>query len=174
MIKVLQQGRADGLCGVYAILNFLRGAHGWGASPKPNDDLWYLLNACQSLGWLDAYHITNGYHDWQLKAILDTQFDNFRMDYKSYFVSDLIKSGVTGSFTNLLDRVTKNKGAVIAHHDAQDHWVLIKKVSKDLRVFDSFNYEFPLQPLQNENRKYSVKEGIAIFPSQRNLVEIEL
>src|SRR4051812_6521446 len=107
MSKVFQQGQADGLCGLYALMHFLNKTE-W--KDKPHKALWYLLDACQHFGWLTPQYLTEGFEDHQLKAILDLQIGNYRLPYRTYFLSDVFDAAAAASYRQLIDQIVENGG----------------------------------------------------------------
>jgi len=168
--KVLQQGQADGLCGLYALMHFLNRTD-W--KENPQKALWYLLDACRHFGWLTPQHLTEGLEDHQLKAILDLQITNYRLEFKTYFLEDAFLSAGAQSYREFLEKVVSAGGSAIAQNQNGGHWVLVTKGQNGAEVVDSANYENPRAPLC-DRRLSEQGWGIVILPSSRAKVEIDL
>lgn len=172
MRDAYQQGHADGMCGLYAVLNFLTAERStWGESA--NDTLWYLLDACRHLGWLTPHHLTAGFEDYQLKAILDLQIENYRLEYKTHFVAEVEQAKRYGSFKKLAEAVVARGGGLVASHDSRHHWVLIRTRSGHLSVVDSSNKAEPIKPFSS-GRAFGLDSGFVILPHQRAAIAVDL
>lgn len=101
MREALQQGNADGMCGLYSVLNLLRQTETWQGN-TPASDFWYILETCRRFGWLTPQFLTEGFEDYQIKAILDEQFNNYRMPFAAYYAEDVQKAKCIKSFDALV------------------------------------------------------------------------
>jgi hypothetical protein len=169
-MRVYQQGQADGLCGLYALIHFLNQQIEW--REKPHKALWYLLESCRHLGWLTPHYLTEGFEDYQLKAILDLQIANYRLGFTTYYVADLLNSAASKSYRELLDRVVTAGGSAIVTRGKADHWVLVTQGPDGPELFDSSNYENPRSALPD--RLSDDGWGIAILPSERAQITADL
>ena len=172
MTDVLQQGYADGLCGLYCIANFLHRIPEWG--DPPNSTLWHLLDACRHFGWLNPYTITEGFEDFQLKAVLDLQIENYRMSYKTGFLSDTKQSSKIKSVNEFLEKVVEAKGAAIVNSQRRKHWMLVMPGTKGGLIVDSANVKEPERELGSVKRTFSPDWGVLILPHQRPSTEMPL
>ena len=167
-MDVLQQGDAEGLCGIYAVLNFLQQTD-W-AEDDAEDGLQYLLECADGLGWFTPHYITEGYEDYQLKEILDLQISRYRLAYKTYFVADTIARRKISSFVSLVALVEKARGAIVASKSRRDHWVLVSSLQKETNVWDSSNGERRIEAFPKRTSGYSKNFGVVIVPSNPSLV----
>jgi len=168
----LQQGNADGLCGLYALMNFLHRTcpEDWN---EATDTLWYLLDAARQFGWFNPYTITQGFEEYQLKAIIDLLIQNYRMGYETFFVSDAAESLDINRFVNLAERVAEKKGSIIASWDARCHWVLVTSEKGEVVVVDSAAGG-ESRPLSQRQRALDLKYGLVILPAARSIPSIAL
>jgi hypothetical protein len=170
-MAVLQQGRADGMCGLYAVLNFLNRTE-WKESPA--DGLWYLLEACRQFGWFTPQYLTAGFEDYQLKAILDLQISNYRLPFETHFVADVASSLKIKKFYDLAVRVSAKKGSIIASWDSRDHWVLVSQDEGKIVRLDSDSVDQPTVPLTGKHRALGVGYGVIILPRKRCDAKIDI
>lgn len=171
MSTVLQQGQADGLCGLYAALNFLNRTE-WKASTT-SDGLWYLLDACRHFGWLTPQHITEGLEDHQLKAILDLQFRNYGVGYEALLIRDVVRSREFPTFRHFAMAVLRKRGSLIAQHK-ENHWLLITRNSTGASVLDSANSKQPPRPFSPQQRSLSLTYGLVLLPKKLPSIEVDL
>jgi len=170
MRKVLQQGQADGLCGLYAALNFLNTTE-W-RSWSENGGLWYMLDACRHFGWLTPQFLIDGYEDHQIKAILDLQFTNYRMSYTTYFLSDVLSVRNDHNFQGLLEGIVAKGGSAIVHWETRGHWLLVTGDRDGPVVCDSDDRTRPKSPL-SKRRIASTEWGVVILPSKRPKLQLD-
>ena len=169
----VQQGGADGLCGLYALLNWLR------TTPVYEDEdheriLWYLLEAARQHGWLDPHTLTCGFEDFQLKAIVDWQIENHRLPFQSAFLRDVkVSMGVT-SVAEFLRRLVAAGGVAVVSSQRRNHWLLVRTNSDGPSIYDSANPDQPVKPLPTNSRSFSPDWGIVILPHKRPPVKVEL
>jgi len=170
--QVLQQGQADGLCGLYSVLNFLERTE-W--KDWVDHNLQSLLYAAQHFGWFTPHHLTAGFEDHQLKAILDLQFSNYRMSYQTAFLSDVLASCDDDRFHELLERIVAKGGSAIIHKDIKDggHWLLVTRDDGDTVVLDSDDQKRPRSLLAERRLKRS-EWGVVILPCKRPKLHLDL
>ena len=171
MSKAFQQGQADGMCGLYAIMNFLVRTKGptWRKEENP---LSYMLEACRHFGWLTPYYLTLGFEDFQLKAIIDKQFSDYRMPFKAFYLDDVVKSIKIDKFFDLANKIVENGGSLICDVQNGKHWVLVTGDKQSLAVIDSANATNPVTPLGRQTG-YKLKNGIVIMPCVIEPIEID-
>ena len=172
MKKVLQQGEADGLCGIYATLNFLNRTD-W--KDWVDHGLRALIDAARQFGWFTPQHLIDGFEDHQIKAILDLQFENYRMGYETYFLSDVVAGLKHSKFHEILERVVAKRGSVIVHWDNKHggHWLLVTGDAGVPIVCDSDDKKRPISPLKNR-RIPSSEWGIVILPCKRPVRQVNI
>lgn len=161
-MKVLQQGEANGMCGIYAVLNFLRDE--W--KDQPSDTLWSIFEACRTLGWLTPEYLTQGFEDFQLKKILEWHIDNYRLSYKVYFLADLAEHFRQDNAGGLIKSITAGGGAAITSVSGGKHWVLVRASSDGPIVYDSHKSGM-IEPLSKRRLDQGVDWGIGILPDVR-------
>lgn len=172
MKNAYQQGQADGMCGLYAVLNFLcSDRKNWGENA--NNTMWYLLDACRNYGWLTPQYLTEGFWDHQLKSILDLLIQSHRMPYETYYIDDVFRSRNFGSFIGMARAVLRKRGSVIARIDSRYHWVLIRRKSGEDVVIDSGNRSSPTSSLVNGS-KFDLDCGFIVLPKKLPKLEIDL
>jgi len=133
--------------------------------------LWYLLEGCRHFGWLTPQHLTEGFEDYQLKAILDLQIANYRLSYRTHFLAEVFEATSAGSYRELIKKIVDNRGSIIVQNRSGGHWVLVTSDKKDAVVLDSGSYENPLSPLGNR-RLSEDGQGIVVLPYKREKIEI--
>jgi len=138
MARALQQGTADGLCGIYSILNFLQTTD-W-LEYEASTGLEALLECANHFGWFTPSYVTNGFEDYQLKKILDYQIEAYRLPYQTFFIADTLLQRGNGSFSYLAQSLKGREGsALIASKSRRSHWVLIKSHNGKMIILDSAN-----------------------------------
>jgi hypothetical protein len=168
MVKVLKQGHADGLCGIYCILNFLQQTE-W-ADHSDNHALQSLLYTVQELGWLTPHYITEGFEEHHLKKIIDRQIEDYRLTYSTYFIRDT----KFRSFKILADQVRNEGGAIITGEKSKAHWILLCSFDyhekfTELIVWDSSG-EGNVENKPPYNLNFPLDSGLLIIPSERRSV----
>ncbi len=172
-MKTYQQGHADGLCGLYSLLHFLLQTEEFSGETE-TDTLWYLLDAARHYGWLNPYTLTQGFEDFQLKAILDLQIENYRMNFRTVFLKDARKASKVRSARALLEAVVSKSGSAIVSSTRRDHWLLVTSHEGKARIVDSANAEDPIIELNSKPRSFSPNWGLVILPEKRPPVAFAL
>ena len=172
MKGVLQQGQADGLCGLYSILNFLQTTE-WQADSSV-EGMRYLFDSSHELGWLNPNTLIDGFEDWQLNKIVNLQLERYFIDYKSYILSEVVKSVEVKSFVELSHRVASARGSIIAKVSRKAHWVLIEGGSGTPWIYDSAGSPGKPKKLEQNSRAYSLDWGVVILPEKRPKLVIEI
>lgn len=173
MSAVLQQGHADGMCGLYAVANFLmlRPETQWEAA---GDTLRYLLDAAQLYGWLTPHHLTMGFEEYQIRAILDAQISNYNLPFETHRLEDVVSYCGWPSFYETASRVIAKGGAIIASASKQSHWLLILNIGGRVTIIDSFNSSDPERELNERTTAFSKVEGIVVLPCSPLKIAINL
>ena len=171
-MKVLQQGHADGLCGVYALLNFLQTTH-WSVGDN-REGLAFLLDAVRHFRWLTPEKLTNGFEDFELKAILDLQIENWRLGYASYFLEDTRRALRIADAAELMQAVVRAGGSAVVNFDQRSHWLLITAADGEPVICDSANPRRPISRLGDNSRPFSPRHGLVILPRPRPAIELKL
>lgn len=172
MRKVLQQGQADGLCGLYAALNFLNRTE-WRSWAK-GYELWYLLDACRHFGWLTSQFLTEGFEDYQLKAILDLQFLNYRLPFATHFLSDVAEAYSSISSRELYERIVRKRGSVIVQNRRGGHWLLVTGKNGQCVVCDSADAQRSTAPISDRRLSEALGWGVAILPRKRPVTTVDI
>jgi len=133
--------------------------------------MWYLLESCRHFGWLTPHYMTEGLEDYQLKAILDLQIANYRLNFVTSYVADFIQSARSSSYRELLERVVAAGGSAIVNR-GKGHWVLVTKGPKGPEIIDSGSYENPRSALSN--RLQDDGWGIVVLPCNRPQISVDL
>jgi hypothetical protein len=161
-----KQGHGDGFCGMYSL------AHALGGYAKFNDDDWgsvrgafrRLVIAADRLKLLDAYHVIDGFEDFELVEIFNLMAKNYRVSERAATIDGL---GLKGSNIEVVRTIVNDGGRVVISVENGGHWVLAHKVHKDgsLGVKDSWpdNSRTSLQKVR------TVEEGVAILPQESDL-----
>lgn len=168
----MQQGHADGMCGLYAILSFLAHTEEW-RSEEPNTALRYVLDAVQAEGWLSPYLITTGFESYQLASILNRLFDNYHMRFRATQLAALKKQSSSEDFFGLASRVVAQGCSIIGGPDGRDHWVLVTQSEGRPVVFNSADAKRPMKAFDKRQPDYCVKNGVLIMPWARAQVEVD-
>ena len=161
-----KQGHGDGFCGIYSL------AHSLSGYEKFNDDsrgsvrgaFRRLVIAADRLNLLDAYHVIDGFEDFELVEILNLMAKNYRVHVKAVTIDDL---GLTGANIQVVRTIVNAGGQVVVSVENGGHWVLAHKVHNDgsLSVKDSW----PDSSLTSLQRLRTVEEGVAILPLDSDL-----
>ena len=169
----LQQGQADGLCGLYAILGFLAATEQWKAE-EPAGAMRYLFEAAHGFGWLTPHNLTGGFEGYQLKAILDMQIANYRMPYQTFFLEDVVRTKRPSDFFELAEQILEAGGSIVGGPDGRCHWLLLTRQGKGRVVINSADPSKPVKKFDRRSSEFSLDSGVIIMPKKLPPVEIEL
>jgi hypothetical protein len=167
----LQQGEADGLCGMYAAMAFLAGTKQW-RGEDPSNALWYLLDAARHFGWFTPYHLTKGFEAHEIKAILEREFDHYRMPYEAFYMDDVARQLKTKDYHDITFRVLAKDGSVITGPDG--HWILITTRDGSPKVIDSANRQQPEKPFSRRFKSLRFADAIIILPKPRPTISVDI
>lgn len=170
--KALQQGQADGMCGLYAVLNLLNMTE-W-KTEKPSLGLRYLLECCRQLGFLTPEYLTDGFEDHHLKKIIDLQIDNYRLNFETYFQSDVASILPELSCQDLMVRVVSKRGFAITQNQSGDHWLLVAGVKRTPMIFDSDDRSGVPVPLNKRRLAEPNGWGLVVLPKKRSPLMLEI
>jgi hypothetical protein len=123
------QGDPDGLCGIYALLNFLRAR-----AITANDEAIFheLLISAEKLGLLTAYRLYDGFDEHVLLQIFQTTADRNRWPFRAI----LLGAFGHGTFSDKLKVVLDAEGEIVTSVNASGHWVLTYGASKSGFLID--------------------------------------
>ena len=167
MTQLYQQGDADGLCGLYCVLNFLNlhDQDNWENEPGQHDGgMRYIFDVCAEFGWLNPYQLAWGYEAYQLVEILRKLNDRWGLQIKVHNTVDLTPE--------LRNRKTFEKELLIGLggffiNGHSNHWTLIHASSPDgeIIVYDSLSRQKRPEPLASKNAvKISLEDpGVVIW-----------
>lgn len=161
MTECDQQGTKDPMCGLYCIYNFLKICVGLEGSSK--GAFYEVLRACQSFDLLTADLLTHGYEDFQLKAVIDRLITEWRLEFESFYLNDVLKS-ITGSFWETAKQISDAGGAIISYSISKDHWVLVTNSNNELSILNSAQLN---SVGRVNNAKFSEEYGIVILKKTR-------
>lgn len=130
-----QQGGPDGLCGLYALLNFLRN-HPRFRGDKDQDILRYLLESARHLNLLNPVNISHGFEAHQIRSIMADICTEFDLKYKFEVLWPDTRSLNVQEFYQKLADLTKCGGAAVVSVDAGEHWVLAHRVARNVLICD--------------------------------------
>lgn len=165
----LQQGHADGLCGLYAIINFLAEVDGW-KKEKAENALWYVLDITRQLGWLTPHHLTSGFEAYQLKVILNTLFEAHYTPFSASFIEE-IEAGLSEQDAfQLAENVLSVGGRLLV--GPEGHWVLVTRHGKKSVIVDSASVGKPIRSFDRRSSSLKFAGGVIILPKQRATVKI--
>jgi hypothetical protein len=155
------QGNLDGLCGLYAIVHFLRdlrdaedrfifGTYDDGSKPqapdpedRSRDAFWYVLDAAHRLQMLSPDYFLVGLPAGHLVRIFNELRRDLGLGFYAVHFSDLAKLGKNHTFRTIAECVLTDgrPNAVIVGWD--DHYFLAREFSgRSLVVEDSAPQEF--------------------------------
>jgi hypothetical protein len=137
--KAIKQGGPDGLCGIYCLINHMR-AWELGDDNRTNDQeaLRYLLQAAQSLGFLDPHRLVNGYEVFEILLIFNRVAEWLRRDVRAVHLDQIGKKIGSGKLRKVCEWVFTVGGEVIVSEKDGGHWLLaISSNMAELKVMDS-------------------------------------
>jgi hypothetical protein len=165
----LRQGHMDGLCGVYAILNFCL-LKGLLKGQVKKDAEWYVFEAVEMEGLLTSYYLVRGFEVQHLHAVFERLSKNLRLSYKPYYIDELYVR--RRDHYGLLGRVFEKGGAVIGGFGRAKHWVLFHELKKsEVLIHDSAADDARKQVNVDELAGSFSSEGIALMPSSFRLTD---
>ena len=171
MKQGMQQGDADGLCGLYALLNFLASTVDW-KDEKPDIALQYLLQSANDHGWLSPHFITKGFEPWQLKRIIDDQFENYRMPYQTFHLSDADRGSGEECFYNFARKITSKGGSILGSPD-RSHWLLLTSSKGKMVTVNSADRLKSVKPFHKGSARFDTYGGLIIMPTEAPTVKLD-
>jgi hypothetical protein len=132
--RVAKQGAADGLCGIYCILNCVRG---WFDDER--EAFRYLVQSAERLGILTSDRLHGGFELHELQDIFNLTSKIMGKDWIAIRADRLPENFQKRSNSRKLLAIFIAGGKAIISVDRREHWVLAKKFSvKDsLQISDS-------------------------------------
>ena len=173
MKSAFQQGNADGLCGIYSIINLYSLIDGNDSEKWLSDTFQNILHACETFGWLKPQFLATGFEQYQLKAIVDLHIENWRMEYRTHYLEDINRI-FDISFVRLANKIVSKGGHIFASTVGLDHWVLISGQSGVATAYDSDPSQESIRPLSESPRSFSRKWGFAMLPQALPIVEVDI
>jgi hypothetical protein len=132
-----KQGSGDGLCGIYAIANYIKNDTRFQEPDELWPPFWYLLEAMQAEGLLQPHYIWSGLETYHLKAVLDRVCLRLNLPFVSCSIAEALKRLNRRHFVDLTsDLFEQNGGAIVGFEEGQQHWVLAYDKSKQLIFVD--------------------------------------
>ena len=73
------------MCGLYALANFLENYEGWGVCDKGSAEstLRYLLDVCETYGWLSSLKLCHGFDGPNLVTVANVLSDAYCLDFRA-------------------------------------------------------------------------------------------
>ena len=170
-----RQGTADGLCGLYCIINFLSYSSNFCKGEYVSHDLWHLLTVANQFGWFTPQAIHQGFEDYQLKDIFNQHCENRKLGFQAFFLCDYMKALELKYVSAAASRAFKNDkkrdrlGAVLAYLYDDDHWILVRGEGLMLKIYDSLFDEVQNYDAQMLDAKSCQFRGLVIMPKDRQL-----
>ena len=171
----LMQGQADGLCGLYCIINFLSASVTDYRKDYAKYDLWHLLTIFQQFGWLSPQSVYEGFEDYQLKLIFNQHCENRKLSFRAYFLKDYVEYHKLGELSDAAESLTDSsisisqKNAIFAYNTKEDHWVMIHRSDNKLFISDSqLANPRDFEPDKKDDGLCS-DPGLIILPKDRQL-----
>ncbi|WP_157093094.1 hypothetical protein [Paraurantiacibacter namhicola] len=169
-MSAFQQGNADGLCGLYSILNFLKSLSDW-RSETPEGAMKIVLEAAQSEGALTPEKITGGFCSDELQRIANRVFARFRMPYRAYHFEEIEWREEDDAYQNH-HQVLDSGGAIIGGRDGREHWVLFRRTVDGPVLVNSADQKQPTRAFNGRLKSHCSSDSIALLPITRATVEI--
>ena len=123
-----QQGDGDGLCGIYALINFLRNEDFLKEKDQSSTDrecFNFLMEAAESLGYLTAHNLFGGFVWPKLERAFNLACETWRAPFLALPLSVVAENLKTDRIEDVAAACVKEGGAIVAHMDKQDHWILV-------------------------------------------------
>lgn len=169
----LRQGQMDGLCGLYAIMNFcleksLFDKSHFGKGIKKEAE-WYVFEAVEMEGLLNTYYLYYGFEVQHIFSIFRRLCENLRIPYRPVYL-DTLGSDPEQAVTKVLHA----GGAVVGGFDGNRHWVLVhSKSDRKYLVHDSAASGTQITALGQARMKRFSMEAVALVP-EKSLKEIKV
>lgn len=171
MNKIAIQGNADGLCGLYCIINFLKQfklGEDSKAAKMPmvrrhhRESFRYVMRAAESLGFLTADRLYDGFEAPELRLILDRTMELIDEEYHAETLDRLNRQLEIENYDALLTEVLEKGGVAIISVENEGHWILAisRRGKKTLNVIDPSKGTRAISIDQVDHNF----DGIAIFP----------
>jgi hypothetical protein len=145
------QGSLDNLCGLYALVHFLRdlrdvefkymfGSYDNEETPGPKerseDAFWHVLDAAQRLSMLNPDYLTRGYTAGHLVRIFNLLRDDLALDYEAVLFAELAKLGKKHSFNTVTKCVLEEARANAVVVQSNGHFFLARGFQGQSLVVD--------------------------------------
>jgi hypothetical protein len=164
MSAAAKQGTADGLCGIYCLINHMRD---WGLQTKEksneNEALRYLLQSAQVLGFLDPNRLVYGFEAFELRLIFNQVAEWLEKKTRAYHLKNI----GNGKMFDACNKTIKAKGEIVVSEKSLGHWVLaIGFDGEKLSVLNSHPRARASRPL---DAFAGVEHGLALIDRKSDL-----
>lgn len=127
MSEAAKQGTGDGLCGIYCLINFMRG---WFESDSTENDrksFLYIMRAAEKLDIFTADKLHGGYEEAELRDIFDSVAATRSKNFRACLVLLTNKGeSIEKRHAKLREIFAAGGQAILAIH-GREHWVLTNK-----------------------------------------------
>ena len=164
------QGDADGLCGIYCLINAMRD---WNLESKVRDAdreaFRYLMRSGERLNLLTPDRLHDGFEWHELTEIFNLTAKTLREPFKAVPFVDITKQTNLVLSEEFLPIVFEQKGKAVISIDRGEHWVLATGMQgkKSVAVIDpsrrSTRSSVPIKSIDSNHT------GLAILPLSATL-----
>ena len=158
MSEAAKQGTADGLCGIYCLINHMRDwKHANKEKINEQEALRYLLQSAQVLGFLDPNRLVNGFEAFVLRLIFNQAAKWLQMPNRAYHLKDIGDC----EMPDYCKRIFDAKGEIVVSEQSLRHWVLA--VALDGEKFSVLNSQPRARKLRPLDGFAGVEHGLVLI-----------
>ncbi|MBX9732060.1 MAG: hypothetical protein K2X59_12090 [Sphingomonas sp.] len=168
------QGNADGLCGPYAIMNFLVWKDEIPADKAAGTSAYqeafrYVMEAAERAGLLSAHKLYSGFEWPDLIVVFNEYAERNYFDYVAVPLIKLHSRIAKLSNESLWGAIVDAEGAAVASVQKGGHWVLIYKRdgAGGFSVLDATAGN----PKTELKKAWSLRDGMAMLPKDSDLLK---
>jgi hypothetical protein len=174
MARILHatQGAADGLCGIYSLVNFMQdqprirkaNVHGHKVA------FAHLLKSAEDLQLLNAERICAGFSADDLVAIFNKTAQRKRIPFKAVELAAVLPTDGQPTSIELMERILDEGGVAIVLRHGDKHWVLAHGLSDDRRIQIKDSGHNPRYRTAQVSYLRILDDGVAILPGRSRLL----
>lgn len=170
---ICKQGNVDGLCGLYALVNFISNK-----VQLADDDYTtgreafrYLVESAEALGHLTAHRMHDGFEWPLLKEIFNHWAERYEQPYQAYSLSRVTSLERNPSSNSVIQTIVNADGGVVLSVKRGRHWVLVMTGRRDDGRFEVIDADsrYPEEP----RKKFDdIRCGVALISKNSNLKKV--
>jgi hypothetical protein len=166
--RIAKQGSADGLCGVYCLINFLHAR----AEVEQREAFRYVFEAAEQCNLLNAHFLHDGFEARNLITIFNQVANNLRLKFFATHLADVAVALKKGKFAKIARTVTGDGGEIIMSVASGRHWVLLHGIDDtQFYVDDPDAASTQNGKFSRQGRSVPTDDGVVILPRTKEILE---